>query len=799
MNFKHRAQIYPKNAPFKLGFETIKEQIQTFCRSELGKEELSKISVLADREAIALLLNQTKEFKKLITDKDLLEPDTSYPEIKETLERIRVENTYLDFEEFIRYRTFLRQWAYAVKLFQRNGDELFPDLNMLVSLYPYEKAILASIEAILNEKGDIRPEISPELTRIRGEIKKTETIQDKKFDALLRHCLQNNWLTAEEQSIRNGRRVLAMFSEFKRQIKGIIHDESSTGKTTFIEPQSLVELGNDLFELRQEEKKEIIRVLRELTNELRPYIEHIGQYQKLAGKLDFIAAKAQYAISIGGEFPLMDKKTQLILNDAKHPLLLAAFKDQKRKVVPLNVELDKHQRFLMVSGPNAGGKSICLKTVGLLQIMFQAGIMVPTEAHSKMSVFEKIFLDMGDDQSIENDLSTYSSHLKSLKHFVNFSNSKTLVLLDEFGTGTDPQFGGAMAEAVMDHLMQKGAFGLATTHYSNLKLYAQRTSSMANASMLFDQEKMLPTFKLQIGRPGSSYAFEIAQRIGLNKSVIEYAKNIVGSKAGNYEQLVLQLEREKIELEQKLSSAQNKEQRYKELSEQYKALKDELKQNKKKMELSFKTQLQNELKNQNKKFEQQLAALKSNKKSQEEIAKEIRANLQKKAGKVESEVERLEEQVLQSKSDHDKIKLGSFVKMIDGTETGIVEEISGNLAIVAFNHLRTRVPLVQLQLSEQQKPLKRSSGVSVRNYIMEFNNTVDVRGMRAEDALHELEDLIDNAVVLNHQRVKIIHGRGNGILKKFIAEFLRSNGNVKSFEYEHADHGGDGATLIELQ
>lgn len=798
MNFKQRAQLYPRNILQKLGFERIREELNQQAASELGKKEIARISIYSHRPTISVLLNQVKEFAELIDDKDVLNPDTGYPSLADHVERLSIANSTLSSEQFVDIRTFLRQWSYLLKLTQKHSER-WPDIDSLVSKYYYEKGILVAINAILDEKGEIRPEISPELARIRSDIKKTEGVQDKKFDAMLRHCQQEKWLSAEEQSFRNGRRVLALYSEYKRKIKGIIHDESSTGKTTFLEPQTLVELGNDLFDLRQQERKEIARILLDLSNEIRPYTESLEQYQLLAGKVDMIAAKAKLALKLEAKFPILSDKTVVYLHDAKHPLLKLSHEEAGKKVVPLNLELHRDQRILMVSGPNAGGKSICLKTVGLLQVMMQAGLLVPAHDHSKMAVFEKIFLDMGDDQSIENDLSTYSSHLKNLKHFINFSNDKTLVLLDEFGTGTDPQFGGAMAEAVLDHLVQKKAFGLATTHYSNLKLYAQKKNGVANASMLFDQENMKPTFKLEIGRPGSSYAFEIAQRIGLNKTVIEYARNKIGGKAGNYEQLVLQLEKEKLGLEQKLSSAVEKENRYKQLLEQYKTLKDELKQNKKKSALEYKTQLQNEIKNQNKRFEKLLGDIKSSKKSQEEVAKEIREKLNKDAKRVKAEVEKLEEEVIHSQSDHDILKVGDYVKMIDGNEVGFLEEIQGKQAIVAFNHLKTKVSLKQLQLSAETKKVKKSSGVSVRNYIMEFNSSIDVRGMRADEALKELEELIDHAVVLNHSKVRVIHGRGNGILKKQITEYIRSSGEVKHFDFEHPDFGGDGVTVITLQ
>ena len=797
MNLKKRAQLYPKALPEKLGYDRVKERISTLCDSPLGKREVERVVVYTDAETIGILLQQVQEFKTILSSEEFERPDTGYDDLQKSLDALKINGSVLSHEQLLAIRLFLRQFAQNLRVLRRYRDD-FPALNDLSALYPYEKEILVSFEAVFDDQGIIRPEISPELNRIRLEIKKTLRVQDKKFDAILRRCRQEKWLSEEEQTIRNGRRVLAVLSEHKRKIKGIIHDESSTGKTTFLEPQTLVELGNDLFDLRQKERKEIHRIFLELCDEIRPFIEHLEQYQLLAGKFDFVKAKARLAIELNATKPVPSARGILYLEKAYHPLLYLSYKEQQRDVVPLQLEMTQKQRVIIISGPNAGGKSICLKTIGLIQVMYQSGMLVPAGEKAQMPIYNKIFLGMGDDQSLDNDLSTYSSHLKGLKHFANFADKGTLFLLDEFGTGTDPQFGGAIAEAVLDHLVEKKAFGVATTHYTNLKLYAENKAGVENASMMFDQEHMKPTYELQVGRPGSSYALEMAYRIGLNKSIIQYAKDRIGTKVGSFEELVNQLEKEKLVLQRKLTNAQEKENRYRQLSDEYKSLKQELKENKQKMALQYKTQLENELKNYNKRFERTLADLRKSSKSQEEIAKELRKQLRKDTERVSAEVENLKDKVVYGKAETAPLVAGDSVRLIEGTETGILEQIEGKYGIVAFNHLRTKVKLKELIKSEKKAQNKVSKGVNVNNYIMEFNSTLDVRGERADEALKRLEELIDQALILNYSRVKVIHGRGDGILKLKITEFLKHHGSVTTFDFEHPEMGGDGATVIHL-
>ena len=790
--------IYPSSVIQKLGFDNILEQLKNQCQSKLGKYQASKTQIISDVHSISTWHIQAKEFYHWIIDESSSSPTTEFLLLKEELSRLEVPGATLTVDQILAIQAFLDLFSQFLKAIKGVAKE-YPELYDLSQSYVYHREIKAGIDAIFNPKGEIRKEVSPLLNSIRAEIKKAKAIQDRKFESLLRHCKEKKWLSDEEQTIRNGRRVLAFLAEHKRKVKGIIHDESHTGKTTFIEPQSLVELGNDLFDLLQKERKEIFRILTELSNEIRPFHASLVQYQLLAGEFDFIKAKALFAIQMNASWPQIKTQPSVNLREARHPILQSSLKEKNREIVPLSLRLSEQQRVLMISGPNAGGKSICLKTLGLLQLMFQAGIPITADEKSEFSVFDNIFLDMGDDQNMENDLSTYSSHIQSLAHFTKHANNRTLFLLDEFGTGTDPQFGGAIAEGVLDHLVYKKAFGMATTHYSNLKIYAENKPGIANASMLFDQEEMQPSYQLQVGKPGSSYAFEIAKRIGLDKSIIDYANDRIGGKAFSYEKLVNQLEKEKIVLEKRLKSAGEKESKYQTLLEEYRALKEKAKTEKQRMALTYKTQLQNELKNVNKKFERSLAELKSSNKSQEQIAKEIREKLKKGHKKVGEEIEEIKVKHLKSPQKKDSFEVGDMVRLPQGSEVGTISEIKGKHAIVVFNLLKTKVLLSELISAEEDAPVpKKRKGVKVHNYSVDFKTEIDIRGQRANDAIESVDKFIDGALVLNLSSLKIIHGKGNGILRKLIAQYLKQKPEVVSFEYENEDFGGDGITIIKM-
>jgi DNA mismatch repair protein MutS2 len=559
--------IYPNNAGEKLGFFDIKELIKTYCLSTMGQQMVDKIQVMTNYEYINKFLRQTYEFK------NILQNDTSLPiqnffDIKTMVEKARIEGTYLLEDEFFKVSLSLGTVFSVIQYFtDREGQ--YPNLEALFEHLPIEKSIIRKIELIIDPKGKIKNNASSELMTISSGIAKAEQEARKKIDQLFKSAQNNGWTADGNLTIRDGRLCIPVLSENKRKIKGFIHDESASGQTVYLEPDEVFHLNNIIRDLEFERRREIIKLLIQLTDELRPYVPLLLSYHGLLTKLDFVRAKALFAINIEAEMPVLIKEAEIELINARHPLLFLNFKKEKQTVVPLNIKIDDEERVIVVSGPNAGGKSVCMKTVGLLQIMVQSGLLIPADEHSKVGIFKQIFADIGDDQSIESDLSTYSAHLSKMKYFIDFANSKTLVLIDEFGTGTDPQFGGPIAEAVLENLNKKNVRGVVTTHYSNLKTFANSTPGLENASMLFNNEKMQPLYILSLGKPGSSYAFEIAQKIGLSTEVLESAKRKIGTYQKKVDTLLVDLERDKKELIDARISVEKKEQKVKTLLLEY--------------------------------------------------------------------------------------------------------------------------------------------------------------------------------------------------------------------------------------
>ncbi|HMG08722.1 MAG TPA: hypothetical protein VK609_09445, partial [Mucilaginibacter sp.] len=505
--------LYPKNSVDKLGFTEVKELIKAHCLSEMGQQMVDRIQVMSNYDQIYKFLNQANEFKNILVN-DAALPIHHFFDIKSLANKARIEGVFLSEEEFYQVQASL-QTVFAVIAYFSEREGLYPNLEALFEHLPIEKAILKKIDQVIDAKGKIRPNASRELLEITSGIAKAEQEARKKIDQIFKAASGNGWTADGSLTVRDGRLCIPLLAENKRKLKGFIHDESASGQTVYMEPEEVFTLNNRVRDLEFERRREIVKILTTLTNELRPYTPLLLSYHSLLTKLDFVRAKALFAIDIEAEMPQVVNEAKLKLFNARHPLLFLNFKTEQKTVVPLNVHIDEGTRIIVVSGPNAGGKSVCMKTVGLLQMMVQAGLLIPAAEASVVGVFKQLFVDIGDDQSIESDLSTYSAHLSKMKTFVEDANGKTLVLIDEFGTGTDPQFGGPIAEAVLESLNHKKVKGMVTTHYSNLKIFASNTEGIENASMLFNNVEMKPLYQLEIGKPGSSYAFEIAQKIGL--------------------------------------------------------------------------------------------------------------------------------------------------------------------------------------------------------------------------------------------------------------------------------------------
>ena len=786
--------IYPNNAGEKLGFFDIKELIKTYCLSTMGQQMVDKIQVMTSYEYINKFLRQTYEFK------NILQNDTSLPiqnffDIKSMVEKARIEGTYLSEDEFFKVSLSLGTVFSVIQYFtDREGQ--YPNLEALFEHLPIEKSIIRKIELIIDPKGKIKHNASSELMTISSGISKAEQEARKKIDQIFKSAQNNGWTADGNLTIRDGRLCIPVLSENKRKIKGFIHDESASGQTVYLEPDEVFHLNNIIRDLEFERRREIIKLLVQLTDELRPYVPLLLSYHGLLTKLDFVRAKALFAINIEAEMPVLIKEAEIELINARHPLLFLNLKKEKQTVVPLNIKIDDEERLIVVSGPNAGGKSVCMKTVGLLQIMVQSGLLIPADEHSKVGIFKQIFADIGDDQSIESDLSTYSAHLSKMKYFIDFANSKTLILIDEFGTGTDPQFGGPIAEAVLENLNKKNVRGVVTTHYSNLKTFANSTSGLENASMLFNNEKMQPLYILSLGKPGSSYAFEIAQKIGLSTEVLESAKRKIGTYQKKVDTLLVDLERDKKELIDARIAVDKKEQKVKTLLAENEQLKTYLEENKKLILKDAKIEAQTIIKNANKLIENTISEIKESKADKVQT-QNLRQNLEQELKKHEIQ-ENKAAKILQN----EELKKGDWVKFLDSENIGQVMEIARDNVILALGDLRSVVKINRVEKVSNQsvpKEIRKSHNTNLTESFSTFNTELDLRGMRGDEALYEIEKYLDRAVMLGLSGLKIIHGKGDGILRKLIREYLRKYSQVSHIEDEHADRGGDGITFVHLK
>lgn len=784
--------IYPKNSEDKLGFTEIKQLIKNKCLSMMGQEMVDKIQVMNNFDQIQKFLRQTAEFKSIL-ENDTALPISNFHDIKTLAKKARVEGAFLSEEEFFQVQQSLTT-VFAVLAYFNERANLYPNLEALFEHLPIEKNILKAIDRVLDPKGKIRPNASRELQEITSGIAQAEQAARKTIEQIFKNAGNNGWTADGSLTIRDGRLCIPLLAENKRKLKGFIHDESSSGQTVYVEPEEVFTLNNKVRDLEFDRRREIIKILTLLTDELRPFVPILISYHGLLTKLDFVRAKALFAIDLEAEMPVLVPEMRINLINASHPLLLLSYKKEQKSVVPLNIRIDETDRIIVVSGPNAGGKSVCMKTVGLLQLMVQAGLLVPAAEQSEVGVFRQVFSDIGDDQSIESDLSTYSAHLSKMKYFVEMADSKTLVLIDEFGTGTDPQFGGPIAEAVLESLNQKKVKGVITTHYSNLKLFASNTSGLENASMLFDNLQLRPMYILEVGKPGSSYAFEIAQKIGLPGYVINSAKNKIGVNQKKVDTLLIDLERDKKEVLDAKLNLQKQERRAGVLLRENEELKNYLEENKKVLIREAKQQAKTIILDANKLVENTISEIK-NSKADKEITRTLRENLNRELQKntVKPEIIPVKEAP--------EIQIGDWVKLNDSETMGQVMEIARDNIIIAIGDLRTvakRKKVHKVARKEVPKEIRRSYNPQL-NDAASFSPEIDVRGKRGEESLYEIEKYLDRAIMMGVGSLKIIHGKGDGILRKLIRDYLKKYAEVSHVEDEHADRGGDGITYVYLK
>ncbi|CAM4223482.1 DNA mismatch repair protein MutS2 [Pedobacter westerhofensis] len=786
--------IYPDNCLDRLGFNEVKQLIYKHCLSPMGQYMIGRMQVMNKYDQINKFLRQTKEFKNILENQEPLQI-SSFFDIKSLADKIRVEGTYLLEDELFQIYLSL-QTVFSVLRFFEERAGVYPNLEALFEHLPVEKNILKKIETVLDAKGKIKPNASAKLQDITADISKGEQEVRKRMDSIYKQAVSSNWVADGSLTIRDGRMCIPIIADHKRKLKGFIHDESASGQTVYLEPEEVFTLNNKIRDLEFDKRREIVRILIALTDDLRPYNPLLLSYHGFLTKLDFVRAKALFAIEVEADMPVLVAEPRIKLINARHPLLYLSFKEDKKTVVPLNIHMNENLRIVLVSGPNAGGKSVCMKTVGLLQLMLQSGLLVPVHESSEMGIFDNIFADIGDDQSIESDLSTYSAHLTKMRYFVAHANPKSLVMIDEFGTGTDPQFGGPMAEAVLEVLNNKKVRGVITTHYSNLKLFAGNTPGLENASMLFDNDRMKPLYVLEIGKPGSSYAFEIAQNIGLQKEVLQLAREKTGTNQNRIDSLLVDLEREKKQIYDTKIHLANQQNKVKNLVAENEKLQVFLDENRKTLIKEAKLEAQAIIKNANKLVENTIAGIKENQ-ADKVATKELRQNLQKELVQHQVKEEKKPEKAVPLGT---PIEVGDWVQLINTETTGQVLEINRGNLVLALGDLRSVVKKDRVQKisNKQAKKVVQSNSFSGRisDAIGSFSAELDLRGMRGENAIQEVEKYMDKSIMLGFPFIKIIHGKGDGILRKMIREYLRKYREVNRMEDEHADRGGDGITYV---
>ena len=844
--------IYPKTFESKIGFDEIRTLLKERCLSTLGKEMVDAIQPSGESDVINEWLTQVREFRRLQEEADDF-PMHYFFDVRQAVARLRLEGTHLDEGELFDLRRSLDTINQIVNYLNRSDDDNdgeertypYPALHRLTEDVMTFPQLVQRIDTILDKFGKIKDSASPQLADIRMELSRTEGSISRTLNGILR-AAQSEGLVEKDvtPAIRDGRLVIPVSQGLKRKIRGIVHDESASGKTVFIEPAEVVEANNRIRELEADERREIIRILTEFAKLVRPHVKPILESYKFLATIDLIHAKAELARLIKGIEPAVNAYPHIDWIQAAHPLLRLSLEKQGKSVVPLDIMLTRDKRILIISGPNAGGKSVCLKTAGLTQYMLQCGLSVAIGERSRTGVFKNIFIDIGDEQSIENDLSTYSSHLMNMKQMMRYADDSTLLLIDEFGTGTEPQIGGAIAEAVLAQFCAKQAYGVITTHYQNLKHFADSHDGVVNGAMLYDRQQMRPLFQLSIGNPGSSFAIEIARKIGLPEDVIKAASEIVGSDYIQSDKYLQDIVRDKRYWENKRQTIHQREKNLEQTIARYENEVKELEQSRKDILRKAKEQAEEVLKESNKMIERTIKEIRESQAEKEETKKireqleafkagvkeidtaandemiarkmrqiqERRARKEKRKREKEKENEKLKTNNQQSANATPSpvavapLKQGDTVRIKGLSSVGKIESLDGKMATVIFGDMRTKMRAERLEHAEAPKKEEPRAYVSIGRQTREtmdehklnFKQDIDVRGMRGDEALTAVTYFIDDAILVGVKRVRILHGTGTGILRQLIRQYLATRPDVESYRDEHVQFGGAGITVVEL-
>ena len=823
----------------KLSFDKIKALVAAETTNELASRMVEEMEFSNNAKRVERQLRQTEEFRNILLMENGF-PSQDFIDLTQELVRLKVENTVIDPDALVDLKVSLVTLGGCLKFLLSDGGEKYPSLYDLARRVELDANILKRLNKIVDDKGEIYDDASPALLEIRRQMLRKRGEVDAQIGRSLARAKREGWAPENaEVTIRNGRLVIPMIDTHRRKMKGLIHDESATRQTAFLEPAEVVELNNDLRELEFAERHEIQRILLAFSDYIRPQIDNLVRAYWFLARMDFIRAKARFAIDIGGVMPLVNDRPMIGWIDARHPLLFLNHRSQNKEVVPFSLSLgdggenSTPAKILIISGPNAGGKSVCLKAVGLIQYMLQCGLLVPCRETSEFGIFDKVFIDIGDQQSLEDDLSTYSSHLQNMKQLLSVADSRTLFLLDELGGGTEPRSGCAIAEAALEELYRRGSFGVVTTHFADLKLLADRYDGILNGAMLFDTERMVPLYRLAVGHLGSSFAFEIATKIGFPTDVLEAAEGKVGSEMLNFEHQLQQLELDKQEIARQRTELEVADRFLAEVVEKYQRLTEKLENRKYDILSEARQQARQILADANRTVERTIADIKeanAEKERTQKAREEMRqATEELERHQTEHEKKRKEQRARakgttsddgksQSKKDDkdeplDDIADGPFcvgdIVRIDGGDTyGQLVELKGRKAVVESNSIRMTIPLERLTRTRKKAipvdktQLRNNRFQSIYDDINEkrkvFNPTLDLRGWRAEDALVELQRFLDDARLLCEKELRILHGKGFGILKTAIRQYLQSVPEVQSFHSAPVDLGGDGITVVHL-
>lgn len=808
--------IYPDNFEHKIEFLRIRELVAASCLSTLGKEKVDEMQFSTSFDEIELNLNRVDEFVHILQEEDSFPSDNFY-DVRPMLRRIRVVGTWMDTETMFQLKRSLQTINSIVSFLHKNDDSdpVYPNLLSLAENVVVYPDITKRIDAIIDGYGQIKDNASPGLSDIRRQLASALTSISRSMNAILRKAQADGYVDKDvSPSMRDGRLVIPVNPSYKRKISGIVHDESASGKTVFIEPSEVVEANNRVRELENQERREIIKILAAFSDYLRPYLPDLLESYEFLAQIDFIRAKAKFGLSINAIKPSINNKQQIDWVHAYHPLLYLALTRQNRKVIPLDITLQGKDRILIISGPNAGGKSVCLKTVGLLQYMVQCGLMIPLKENSTVGVFDDIFIDIGDEQSIENDLSTYSSHLLNMKFFVKNCNPKSLLLIDEFGSGTEPEIGAAIAEALLERYNAQQSFGVITTHYQNLKHFANENEGVINGAMLYDRHLMQPLFTLSIGNPGSSFAVEIARKIGLPEEVIAHASEKVGGDYINMDKYLQDIARDKRYWERKRDEIRRESKRLEQITSDYESKLEDVNKQKKEILSKAKQEASQLLSDSNARIENTIREIRESQADKEhtklvrESLSEFKTNVVGKEQKSPKLKKKRTKSVDQTMADKTPLQVGDDVRLQGQTAPGKVLEVQGKKATVAFGTLKTTVDSNKLERVSKNQLKKedlsrgfynQSSSDILYNKKLDFKQEIDVRGMRADEALQAVMYFIDDAIQVAAGRVRILHGTGTGALRHVIREYLGTVNGVSKYRDENVQFGGAGITVVEME